>query len=184
MSAAPGRVRCVACNMGASSEEDFTRPDNKYAAFNQKVTRSIKYYIDFVNNLVNVALALPSQVKDDLNTFAQHAVGLVFYCELHKDHQDRVHLPQGWRKQGKERFMIAMAPGWKLYHAEVLKVWPHVTTDRKRNWRVYYQAGRWWCDGTGRDGTHAGTPTPPHPPHRGPHPTLPQPSPPQPSPTP
>ena len=52
-------------------------------------------------------------MKDDLNTFAQHGVGLVFYCELHKDHHNRVRLP-----------MIAMAPGWKLYHAEVSKVWP------------------------------------------------------------
>ena len=63
-------------------------------------------------------------MKDDLNTFAQHGVGLVFYCELHKDHHNRVRLPHGWRKTGDDRFMIAMAPGWKLYHAEVSKVWP------------------------------------------------------------
>ena len=41
-----------------------------------------------------------SQVKNDLNTFAEHRVGLVFYCELHEDHHNRVQLPTGWRKWG------------------------------------------------------------------------------------
>ena len=86
-----------------------------------------------------------------MNTFAQHKVGLVFYCELHKDHHKRVCLPHGWRKKGDGRFMIAMAPGWKLYNAVVKKVWPHATLDPRRNWREYYQAGRWWCDGTGEE---------------------------------
>ena len=80
-------------------------------------------------------------MKDDLNTFAQHGVGLVFYCELHEDHHNRVRLPPDWTRIGRDKFMIAMAPGWKCIQDEVRHVWPEATKDAKRNWRVYYQAG-------------------------------------------
>ena len=51
----------------------------------------------------------------DLAIFRQHAVGLVFFCELHEDHQDRATLPHGWQKIGADEFQIAMAPRWTVH---------------------------------------------------------------------
>ena len=79
-------------------------------------------------------------MTSDLHTFKEHGAGLVFYCELHEAHHERVLLPHGWRKIGLDKFMIAMAPGWEFYRAELCKVWPEAT-DPKRSWRKYYQAG-------------------------------------------
>ena len=93
-------VRVVACNMGASEPENFTAPE-KWHKFNAKVTRSKNNKkIVFVNNLINVAFFVPSQVQSDLEKFAQHGVGLVFFCEPHEAHHKQVQLPHGWRKSG------------------------------------------------------------------------------------
>ena len=87
---------------------------------------------------------VPSQVKEDLEHFAQHGVSLVFICELNKAHHAGVELPtKDWRKIGCDEFLIATAPGWKLDRqdsGELRYVFPH-TTDKKKRWRKYYQAG-------------------------------------------
>ena len=80
-------------------------------------------------------------MQNDLNTFDQHGVGLVFFCELHEAHHKRGQLLHGWKRIGRDEFLIAMAPGWRCSHAELCKVWPEETTDPKRTWRVYFQAG-------------------------------------------
>ena len=80
-------------------------------------------------------------MKQDLEHFAQHRVGLVFICELNEAHHDRVELPDKWRMIGRDEFLIAMAPGWKLDGEELRHVCPQATDPRK-SWRVYYQAVR------------------------------------------
>ena len=90
-------------------------------------------------------------MNKDLKDFAQHGVGLVFICELNEAHHDRVELPDKWRMSGRDEFLIAMAPGWKLDRKdseELRDVFPQ-TTDKRKTWRKFYKAG-----GGGGGGVH------------------------------
>ena len=85
---------------------------------------------------------MPSQVKRDFATFSQHAVGLVFLCELHENHHDRAVLPPGWQRIGAGEFLLAMAPGWTIRDSGLRRVWPDVPdTHATKGWRFYFQAG-------------------------------------------
>ena len=87
---------------------------------------------------------MPSQVKRDFATFSQHAVGLVFLCELHENHHNRATLPLGWQKIGAGEFQLAMAPGWTVRDSGLRRVWPDAAEDHgTKGWRRYFQAGEW-----------------------------------------
>ena len=73
--------------------------------------------------------------------FHEHTVGLVFICELHENHHERATLPTGWQKIQAGEFQILMAPGWKVHHQELRRVWPHEQDNAKKGWRRYFQAG-------------------------------------------
>ena len=60
--------------------------------------------------LLSLPLSLPSQVTRHFATLSQHAVDLVFLCELHEAHHNRARLPTGWKRIGADEFQLAMAP--------------------------------------------------------------------------
>ena len=90
-------------------------------------------------------------MQSDLEKFAQHGVGLVFFCELHEAHHHLVRLPRDWTMIGRDEFLIAMAKDWKLDRKdseELRYVFPQ-TTDKRKTWRKFYKAG-----GGGGGGVH------------------------------
>ena len=108
------------------------------------------------------------QVTQDFATFHDLGVDLVFLCEFDKAHHGRATLPSGWQTTGEDEFLLAMAPGWTFQNATLRRVWPTVPAhDRKKGWRLYYQAG----------GSSSSSPTPTHPTPLYPNPAHPSPTP-------
>ena len=108
--------------------------------------------------LLSLPLSLPSQVTQDFATFDDHGIGLVFLCELHKNHHNRATLPPGWQRIGAGEFQLAMAPGWTIHNSGLRRAWPDAPEDHPtKGWRVHGAGG---CCGGGMEPQETGSQTP------------------------